>query len=45
MVDLVWVNAKKIDFKASNRPWFGLLNFLGLKLQYKTKKFDLTDLT
>ena len=32
MVDLVWVNAKKIDLKVSNQPRLGLLCFLGLKL-------------
>ena len=38
MADLVWANAKNIDFKASNRLRYGLLHFLGLKLQYKTNK-------
>ena len=38
MVNLVWVNAKKTDLKASNQPRFGHLHFLGVKLQYKAKK-------
>ena len=40
MVDLVWVNAKKIDLKASNQLQFGLLRFMGIRLQYKPR--DLT---
>ena len=38
MVNLVWVNAKKTDLKASNQPRFGHLHFFRVKLQYKTKK-------
>ena len=37
MVDLVRVNAKKIDLKATNQLLFGLL---GVRLQYKPR--DLT---
>ena len=38
MVNLVWVNAKKTDLKASNQPRFGHLHFLKVKLQYKRQK-------
>ena len=46
MVNLVWVNAKKTDLKASNQPGFEHLHSLGVKLQlqYKTKKLISPDL-
>ena len=40
MVDLVRVNAKKIDLKASNQLQFGLLRFMGNKITVETKRFD-----
>ena len=40
MVDLVRVNAKKIDLKASNQLQFGLLRFMGDKITVYTKRFD-----
>ena len=40
MVDLVRVNAKKIDLKACNQVLFGLLRFMGGKITVETKRFD-----
>ena len=38
MVDLVRVNAKKIDLKATNQLLFGFfLDLLGVRLQYKPR--------
>ena len=40
MVDLVRVNAKKIDLKATNQLLFGLLRFISGKIIVLTKRFD-----
>ena len=40
MVDLVWVNAKKIDLEVINQIQFGLLTFFGGTTVVQDKKFD-----
>ena len=40
MVDLVWVNAKKIDLEVINQIQYGLLIFFGRTTAVQDKKFD-----